>query len=223
MWSARSIRLRANAHRLWLGLALVAALYLAAFLARSLVAPGAHNNTAKKTDTANVETPETRAEKERCERVRRRVATSLVAYLKRHYPHDEELHALATPLFREKRLVVWSTQANAGPLLDLRALLEPLGVDFIEHTVQHNCRQLCDCNAPTRAIDAVTARLFRPNDPFDPKQVTAFRAALANFQNFSRIDAFFSAYPYANTALLSVHCTSILVKMRVNKINLVYY
>ena len=139
--------------------------------------------------------PEKDAERERCERVRQRIAISLDYYVKRTAPYDENLKELLKPLFSEKHLVIWSSQANAGPLLDLRPLLEPLGVDFIEHTVQHNCRQLCDCRAPSPAIEAAAAGLVRPNKRFEDDTAAAFRKALANLSIFSRIDAFFSAYP----------------------------
>ena len=132
---------------------------------------------------------------ERCERVRQRIANSLANYVSRTAPYDENFKELLKPLFPEKHLVIWSSQANAGSLLDLRALLEPLGVDFIEHTVQHNCRQLCDCRAPSPAIEEATAGLVRPNDRFEDDTAVAFRSALANLSSFSRIDAFLSAYP----------------------------
>ena len=141
------------------------------------------------------EPPEKRAERERCERVRQRIAIGLDYYVKRTAPFDQNLIELLKPLFPEKHLIIWSSQANAGPLLDLRPLLEPLGVDFIEHTVQHNCRQLCDCRTPSPAIEAATAGLMRPNDRFEDETAAAFRKALANLSIFSRIDAFFSAYP----------------------------
>ena len=168
-------------------LALAFALFVVVYLTRSLVM---REETKKEVSKSPEET--------RCERVRQRVATSLANYVQRVAPYDDNLKELLKPMFSEKHLVVWSTQANAGPLLDLRSLLEPLGVDFIEHTVLHNCRQLCDCNAPSKRIEAATAGLENPNNPFRQNMATAFRTALANLPSFSRIDAFFSAYPYEN-------------------------
>ena len=169
------------------------ALFLAAYFTRGLVLRQDTKSPVVKPKPP--EPPEKRAERERCERVRQRLGVALDYYVKRTAPYDQNLIDLLKPLFPEKHLVIWSSQANAGPLLDLRPLLEPLGVDFIEHTVQHNCRQLCDCRAPSPEIEAATAGLVRPNHRFEDDTAAAFRSALANFSNFSRIDAFFSAYP----------------------------
>ena len=182
------------------GLALALALFVVAYLTRGLIMRESYNESVSFTSKPS-KTPEMLAEEMRCNRVRQRVATSLANYVQLVAPYDENLKELLKPMFPEKHLVVWSTQANAGPLLDLRSLLEPLGVDFIEHTVQHNCRQLCDCNAPSQAIEAATAALVRPNNHFRRNKATAFRTALANLSSFSRIDAFFSAYPYENQFL----------------------
>ena len=178
------------------GLGLIVALFVAVYLMRSLV-EREHDTrvTTNMNINATTESPEERAEKQRCKHVRKQVATSLATFVNSIVPFDENFKELVKPLFPEKHLVIWSSQANAGPLLELRSLLEPLGVDFIEHTVQHNCRQLCDCHAPSPAIEAAAAGLVRPNDRLGDDTVAAFRTALANLSSFSRIDAFFSAYP----------------------------
>ena len=188
---------RADARRVRLGLALVLALCVAAYLTRGLVL---QEDTEKRVVAPEMPmSPETRAEAKRCERVRQRIATSLADYVQRIAPNDENLQELMKPLFHERHLVIWSSQANAGPLLDLRSLLEPLGVDFIEHTLEPSCRQLCDCSAPSPAIAEATPYLVHPSyEPYGnerAQKVAAFRTALARLSNFSRIDAFFSAYP----------------------------
>ena len=183
---------RANARRVRIGLALVVVLCAAVYLMRGLVSKRVVSQPSTPMS------PETRAEIKRCERVRQRLATSLAAYVQRIAPNDQSFQELLKPMFPEKHLVIWSSQANAGPLLDLRSLLEPLGVDFIEHTTGRTCRQLCDCGAPSPAIAANAPLVDPSNEPNGgegEKQVAAFKIALANLSSFSHIDAFFSAYP----------------------------
>lgn len=60
---------------------------------------------------------------------------------------DEELRQQATPLFREKKLVIWTSDHHSAPVLDLRSILEPLGVEFIDHTLFHSCDRFCHCDA----------------------------------------------------------------------------
>ena len=201
MHSFRRREIRTVARRVRLGLALVVALCVAAYLTRRLMLQEDTKKRVTQQEPSVPSTPmspETRAEIKRCERVRQRIATSLATYVQRIAPNDESFQELLKPMFPEKHLVIYSYQANAGPLLDLRSLLEPFGVDFIEHTVGRSCRQLCDCSAPSLAIGA-TARLldplYEPHGGEGAKRVAVFTTALANLSSFSRIDAFFSAYP----------------------------
>ena len=80
----------------------------------------------------------------RCKEVRRRVSQGVVDYIRVY--GDAELHGLIKPLFRKKKLVVWSLDYQFGPVSDMRSLLEPLGVEFIEHTLYHSCDLMCTCD-----------------------------------------------------------------------------
>lgn len=59
---------------------------------------------------------------------------------------DAELKELTQPLFKKKRLLVWSIDHHIGPISDMRSLIEPLGVEFIEHTMYHKCDVMCTCD-----------------------------------------------------------------------------
>ena len=82
--------------------------------------------------------------KARCKEMRRRVREGLIDYARNE--GDEELNKLLRPLFTKKKLVVWSLDHHIGPISDLRNLFEPLGVEFIEHTLYHNCELMCTCD-----------------------------------------------------------------------------
>ena len=79
----------------------------------------------------------------RCAKVRHRVSQGVLDYINDH--GDAELQELIKPLFHKKKLVVWSLDHHIGPISDLRSLFEPLGVEFIEHTLYHNCDLMCTC------------------------------------------------------------------------------
>ena len=80
---------------------------------------------------------------EKCAEIRRRVSRGVVDYAMRD--GDPELVALLQPLFTKRRLVVWSADHHIGPISDLRSLLEPLGVEFLEHTLYPVCEIMCTC------------------------------------------------------------------------------
>lgn len=82
----------------------------------------------------------------RCKEIRRRISWGIVDYAKRD--GDAELMELVKPIFVKKRLVVWSTDHHFGPISDIRSLIEPLGVEFIEHLPipPKICRLMCSCD-----------------------------------------------------------------------------
>lgn len=79
----------------------------------------------------------------RCREIRRRVSWGVKDYVM--WDGDGELKTLMQPLFKNKRLVVWSLDHHIGPISDLRSLIEPLGVEFIERTMYHRCNFMCSC------------------------------------------------------------------------------
>lgn len=82
----------------------------------------------------------------RCKEIRRRISWGIVDYANRD--GDAELIKLVKPIFVRKRLVVWSTDHHFGPISDIRSIIEPLGVEFIEHLAipPKLCRRMCNCD-----------------------------------------------------------------------------
>ena len=82
----------------------------------------------------------------RCKEIRRRVSWGAVDYAA--LDGDAELKELVKPIFKKKRLVIWSIDHHYGPIADIRSLIEPLGVEFIEHDMSDSktCHRLCACN-----------------------------------------------------------------------------
>ena len=82
--------------------------------------------------------------KDRCERIRELIAKGLLEYVERE--GDKELRELIRPLFTHRKLVIWTSDHHSAPVLDLRSLLEPLGVEFIDHTLYTKCGYFCHCD-----------------------------------------------------------------------------
>lgn len=82
-------------------------------------------------------------ERTRCAEVRRLVREGVVDYVKRD--GDTELLTLIQPMFNTQKLVVYSVDHHIGPVFDIRSLLEPLGVEFITHTLYPKCDFMCTC------------------------------------------------------------------------------
>ena len=93
--------------------------------------------------TQSISRPTTR-KLSRCEETRRRVSWGVVDYA--NWDRDPELLKLVQPIFKKKRLVVWSVDHHPGPISDVRSIIEPLGVEFIEHTLYWNCDRFCTCD-----------------------------------------------------------------------------
>lgn len=79
--------------------------------------------------------------------------TALAEYIERvghstEEDGDSELRALSQPLFTKKKLVVWTAELHSGPITDLKSLIGPLGVRFIDHSLDMgHCHQFCNCGA----------------------------------------------------------------------------
>ena len=80
----------------------------------------------------------------RCGEIKRRTSWGVVDYA--NWDGDIELQELLKPLFTKKRLVIWSLDHHPSPIYDIKSLIEPLGVEFIEHTVYPNCQRMCCCD-----------------------------------------------------------------------------
>ena len=117
----------------------------------------------------------------------------VVDYVK--WDGDPELQELVKPIFVKKRLVIWSLDHHPAPLFDIRSLVEPLGVEFIEHSLYHQCQRTCSCDdfkalSPLHHSDLLGGlnlqtidRIYSYNDPLSASDV-------------ARADAFLTAYSY---------------------------
>ena len=94
---------------------------------------------------------------------------------------DPELLELVQPIFKKKRLVLWNIDYHVGPVSDVRLLLEPLGVEFIEHVFYHPCIHFCTCEhfagmtlfefeLLTRPANALYKHIY--NDPIAASDIT---------------------------------------------------
>ena len=126
---------------------------------------------------------------DRCKEVRRRVSHGLEDYASRS--GDAELQALVQPLFTRKKLVVWSVDHHVGPMSDMRSLFEPLGVEFLEHTMYHNCELMCTCDQRynTMVLDSEIVL-----HPLEPELIESFMSEYKTDYNFNRADAYLTSW-----------------------------
>lgn len=99
----------------------------------------------------------------RCDEIRRRVSWGIVEYAE--WDGDEKLRELLQPVFSKKRLVVWAIDVHPGPTDDIRSILEPLGVEFIQHLYheRQRCQRRCACHKSPKAPKVTQSDIFRPN------------------------------------------------------------
>ena len=127
----------------------------------------------------------------KCAEIRRRVSRGVVDYALRD--GDPELVALVQPLSTKSRLVVWSADHHIGPMSDLRSLLEPLGVEFLEHTLYPWCDIMCTCDQ-LHTMKVLTAqnilRLSRP-------VIERFWSEYQREADINRADALLVSYSFS--------------------------
>ena len=142
----------------------------------------------------------------RCEEIRRRVSWGAVDYAQ--WDGDPELQQLVLPMFKKKRLVVWSLDDHHGPISDLRSIIEPLGVEFIEHTIYHyGCHQMCTCDDEFKGMTPFDRNLIWQPDHrlFDH----VYRDSIAAV-DIGRTDAFLTASAFPLTELFIRYNRSII-------------
>ena len=122
---------------------------------------------------------------DRCMRIKQLVSQGLLEYVVREA--DEELCALVRPLFTQRKLVIWTNDHHSAPVLDLRSLLEPLGVEFIDHTLFPSCRFYCHCDGK-QGLKVLTEENVLQLSPELMKQF--HEAYPTNNSEFARVDAF---------------------------------
>ena len=122
----------------------------------------------------------------RCNEIRRRVSQGIVDYS--NWDGDEELLELLQPIFTKKRLVVWGLDPHPGPTDDMRSLMEPLGVEFLEHIITEpkRCNRMCVCNMSENLPSLSLSEVYRPNKEVFDKIYNDPRASV----DIARADAF---------------------------------
>ena len=140
----------------------------------------------------------------RCAIVRRRVSDGVLDYIKDY--GDAELRELITPLFRKKKLVVWSLDHHIGPISDMRSLFEPLGVEFIEHTLYHNCDLMCTCEQRKGFPIFNSHNIIYVN----PDDLERFYKLNKNDNDIKRSHAFLVSYSMAILPLYSLFNRSVI-------------
>ena len=132
----------------------------------------------------------------RCTEVRRRVSQGVLDFIRDY--GDDELRALIAPIFTKKKLVLWSVDHHFGPVSDLRGLFEPLGVEFLEHTLYSNCALMCTCDqlSSSPVFDA-TQIIYPDSDVLEQYYMEARRNP-----DFRRADTVLVTY---TTALLQAY------------------
>ena len=127
--------------------------------------------------------------RDRCKEVRRRISHGLEDYARRS--GDAELQALVQPVFTHKKLVVWSADHHIGPMADLRSLFEPLGVEFLEHTLYFHCDRMCTCDQKTNTKVLDERNVLRA---LGSDVIERFMREHRNDYDFSRADAYLSSW-----------------------------
>ena len=121
---------------------------------------------------------------------------------------DPELQQLVQPMFKKKRLVVWSLDDHHGPISDLRSIIEPLGVEFIEHTIYHfGCDKMCTCDDEFRGMTPFDRNLIWQPDHRLFEHI--YRDPVAAL-DIARTDAFLTACAFPLTELFIRYNRSII-------------
>ena len=122
----------------------------------------------------------------RCEEIRRRVSWGIIEYAQ--WDGDDELIELLQPIFTKKRLVVWGLDPHPGPADDMRSIMEPLGVEFLEHIIMEpkRCHRMCVCNMAENLPPLTLPEVYRPNKKVFDKIFNDPRASV----DIARADAF---------------------------------
>ena len=125
----------------------------------------------------------------RCMKIRRRVSEGVIDYAK--WVNDSDLNSLITPIFTKKKLVVWSLDHHPGTISDIRSFFEPLGVEFLEHTLYEPCNLFCTCNQLHSFKILGFHDLLRP---ISANTIKRFLDAYSNDCDFQRSDAFLNSW-----------------------------
>ena len=142
---------------------------------------------------------------DRCERIGELITKGLLEYVERE--GDKELRELVRPLFTHRKLVIWTSDHHSAPVLDLRSLLEPLGVEFIDHTLYTKCRYFCHCSGKRslRVLDEDNVLSMTPT------LIADFQKSYPKNDNeIARVDAFAMFYCFSQFEMFRPYNKSII-------------
>jgi hypothetical protein len=88
------------------------------------------------------------------------------------------------PLFKEKKLVIWSNDFHISPIQDLKELLRPLGVDFIDKSLSGHCHLTGTCAQDLKVLNVENAMNL------DPALIPQFYEAYKDDPLMKSVDAF---------------------------------
>jgi len=94
-------------------------------------------------------------------------------------------------LFPTKPLVIWSNDYHISPINDLKYLLKPLGVSFIDKSLSGHCQitNTCDGKKSLKVINRDNAMNL------DPSLIPKFYSAYENDAELQSVDAFVCFHP----------------------------
>lgn len=166
------------------------------FSARFICAATARFSTQAKNTNTDIQ----------CKEIRRRVSRGVVEYA--NWDGDDELQELLKPIFTKKRLVIWSLDHHPAPIFDVKSLVEPLGVELIDHSIYGHCQRMCSCDdfkslSPLEEGDL----LFKIDSRLVDRIYRDPRAA----PDIARADAFLVAYSIPLIELFMRYNRSIIV------------
>ena len=142
---------------------------------------------------------------DKCRKFGDLISQALLRYVQRE--GDEELSKLIRPLFTRRKLVIWTSDHHSAPVLDLRSLLEPLGVEFIDHTLYHNCDYYCHCSGITDISVLNNVNVLK----LDPQLMANFQKIYSpEHPEISRVDAFASFFCFSQFEMFRPYNKSII-------------
>ncbi|ELT90573.1 hypothetical protein CAPTEDRAFT_209626 [Capitella teleta] len=115
------------------------------------------------------------------------------------------LNGSTSVLFQRRPLVIWSMDYHIGPIQDVKSLLEPLGVHFIDKSLSNNCWRTKTCAKNLRSFQAD----FGIDPP--PEMVKTFQLTYSEDPEMLSVDAFLCFHPAAMCELFMPFNRSMIV------------
>ena len=117
----------------------------------------------------------------------------------------EGKESLSASIFKNRKLIVWSNDFHIGPIQDLKHLLQPLGVKFIDKSLSKHCRLTRTCARGLKVVN-------RGNGIKLPREVIPqFYQAYKDDPEMATVDAFVCFHPSSMCELFMPFNKSILV------------